>query len=92
VYVPSLKKNLISVAVLEDKGYRVIFMDKKALLWSKNQELSSAIVVGVREGGLYKLPGHIQALVHALVRVHLHCGIEGLDIFTSKRSPDFRKW
>ena len=42
-------------------------MDKKALLWSKNQELSSAIVIGVREGGLYKLPGHIQALVHASV-------------------------
>jgi hypothetical protein len=67
MYVSGLKKNLISVAVLEDKGYRVIFMDKKALLWPKNQELSSTIVIGVREGGLYKLPGHIQALVHASV-------------------------
>jgi hypothetical protein len=67
LYVPGLKKNLISVAVLEDKGYRVIFMDKKALLWSKNQELSSTIVIGVREGGLYKLLGHIQVLVHASV-------------------------
>jgi len=67
LYVPGLKKNLISVAVLEDKGYRVIFMDKKALLWPKNEELSSAIVIGVREGGLYKLLGHIQALVHASV-------------------------
>jgi hypothetical protein len=34
LYVPGLKKNLISIVVLEDKGYRVIFMDKKALLWS----------------------------------------------------------
>jgi hypothetical protein len=67
LYVPGLKKNLIYVAVLEDKGYRVIFMDKKALLWSKNQELNSAIVIGVREGGVYKLPGHIQTLVHASV-------------------------
>jgi hypothetical protein len=67
LYVPGLKKNLISVAFLEDKGYRVIFMDKKALLWPKNEELSSTIVIGVREGGLYKLPGHIQALVHASV-------------------------
>jgi hypothetical protein len=57
LYVPGLKKNLIFVAVLEDKDYKVIFIDKKALLWSKNQELSSTIVIGVREGGLYKLPG-----------------------------------
>jgi hypothetical protein len=42
-------------------------MDKKSLLWLKNQELSSTIVIGVREGGLYKIPGHIQALVHASV-------------------------
>jgi hypothetical protein len=62
LYVLVLKKNLIYVAVLEDKGYRVIFMDKKSLLWSKNQELSSTILIG-----LYKLPGHIQALVHASV-------------------------
>jgi hypothetical protein len=67
MYVPRLKKNLISIVVLEDKGYRVIFMDKKALLWPKNEELSSAIVIGVREGGLYKLLGHIQALVHASI-------------------------
>ena len=32
LYVPGLKKNLLSVAGLEDKGYQVIFMDKKVLL------------------------------------------------------------
>jgi hypothetical protein len=42
-------------------------MDKKALLWPKNEELSSTIVIGVREGRLFKLPRHIQALVHASV-------------------------
>lgn len=36
LYVPGLTKNLISIGVLEDKGQRVIFMDKKALLWPKN--------------------------------------------------------
>jgi hypothetical protein len=40
---------------------------KWAVNRSKNQELSSTVVIGVREGGLYKLPGHIQALVHASV-------------------------
>ena len=59
LYVPGLTKNLISVGVLEDKGHRVIFMDKKALLWPKDTKLSSAIFIGIKEGGLYKVPGHI---------------------------------
>ena len=55
LYVPGLKKNLLSIVGLEDKGYRVLFMDKMVLLWAKNEKLSSAITIGVREGGLYML-------------------------------------
>ena len=40
LYVPGLKKNLLSVASLEDKGYKVIFMDRKVLLWVKNEKLN----------------------------------------------------
>ena len=32
LYVPGLKKNLLSIASLEDKGHRVLFMDKKLFL------------------------------------------------------------
>eukprot|EP00253_Pinus_taeda_P030066 PITA_30066 len=32
MYVPGLKKNLVSVAMLEDKGYNVIFIKGKAFL------------------------------------------------------------
>ena len=32
LYVPGLKKNLLSIASLEDKGYRVVFMDRKSLV------------------------------------------------------------
>ena len=35
LYVPGLKKNLISVLVLENKGYSVVFFEKKALLWQR---------------------------------------------------------
>ena len=31
-YVPGLKKDLVSVAMLEDKGYDVVFSKGKALL------------------------------------------------------------
>ena len=35
IHVPGLKKNLISVAMLEDKGYDVVFSEGKAFLHSK---------------------------------------------------------
>jgi hypothetical protein len=35
LYVPGLKKNLLSVATLEDKGYCVIFKDMKEPLGKK---------------------------------------------------------
>jgi hypothetical protein len=41
LYVPGLKNNLLSVATLEDKGYWVIFKDRKALLWAKGSHLST---------------------------------------------------
>ena len=66
LYVPGLKKNLISIAVLESKGFKVVFMEGKALLWSKGEDLNSALVIGLQEGGLYKFPGQV---IHVLVHV-----------------------
>jgi hypothetical protein len=57
LYVPGLTKNLISVGILEDKGHRVIFMEKKALLWPKDTELSSTIVIGIKKEDFTKSQG-----------------------------------
>ena len=35
MHVPGLKKNLVSVAMLEDKGYDVVFSEGKAFLRHK---------------------------------------------------------
>jgi hypothetical protein len=68
LYVPGLKKNLISVAVLESKGYTVAFSKGKALMWPSNESMSSAMIIGVQEGGLYKISGQvIQALAHEMI-------------------------
>ena len=56
LYVLGLKKKLFSVFVLEDKGFCVIFMENQVYLWPKNQNLDIAVIFGVREGGLYKVP------------------------------------
>ena len=68
LYVPGLKKNLISVAVLENKGYTVAFSKGKALMWSYNKNMSSTIVIGIQEGGLYKVSRQVvQALAHEMI-------------------------
>ena len=47
LYVPSIKNNLLSISYLEDKGFRVTFMEGKALLWHKDSSLELAIEIGV---------------------------------------------
>jgi hypothetical protein len=65
LYVPSLKKNLVSISCLEEKGDRVAFVDGKFLVWSKDSKIENARVIGTREGRLYKILGQdTQALVH----------------------------
>jgi hypothetical protein len=41
LYVLGLKKNILSVATLEEKGYWVIFKERNALLWAKGSHLST---------------------------------------------------
>ena len=55
LYVPGLKKNLLSVGVLEEKGYTVAFTKGKAIMWPSNGDMSSAMEIGVKEGNVYRL-------------------------------------
>lgn len=65
LYVLGLKKNLVSISFLEDKGYRVAFVDGKVLVWSKGSSIDFARVIWVCEGRLYRLlKKYSQALVH----------------------------
>ena len=43
MHVPGLKKNLISMAMLEDKGYDVVFSEGKAFLHSKTTDQTRRI-------------------------------------------------
>jgi hypothetical protein len=65
---PGLRKNLLSISALEEKGFRISFVDGEVLNWPKGKSFNDAIVIGVQEGGLYKLKGHSEtALVHNIV-------------------------
>ena len=65
LYVPGLKKNLLSISALDKKGFRVAFIDGQVVMWPKGNNIEDAIIIGEEEGVLYKLKGHSEiAFVH----------------------------
>ena len=66
LYAPRLKKNLVSVSMIEDRGLGVSFLDGHLHVFPKTVEPSASYAIGVRCGKLYKLlfqPRH--ALAHS---------------------------
>lgn len=63
--MPGIKRNLVSISALEDKGYRITFMEGKVLAWPKNSTIKKAHTIGIRHGCLYKqCTTPTQALIH----------------------------
>ena len=54
LFVPGLTKNLLSISTLDAKGMRVALVDGQVLMWPKGKTIDDAVVIGEREGGLYK--------------------------------------
>jgi hypothetical protein len=57
LYVPRLKKNLLSVLVMEDKSFVVMFKKGQVLICPKEASPDTTVSIGVREDNLYKLQG-----------------------------------
>ena len=65
LFVPGLKKNLLSISTLDTKGMRVAFVDGQVIMWPNGKTIDDVVVIGEQEGGLYKLKGQPeQSLVH----------------------------
>jgi hypothetical protein len=47
LFVQGLKKNLLSICALEDKGFIVAFVDGQVLLWPNNSSIDPTNVIGV---------------------------------------------
>ena len=45
LYVPRLKKNLLSISALEKRGFRVAFIDGKVLMWSKGKTINDVVEI-----------------------------------------------
>jgi hypothetical protein len=61
LYVPGLKKNLLSISTLENKCFRFSCIDGEVIMWAKGETLNEAIIIGSEENVLYKLKGHSEA-------------------------------
>ena len=86
LYVPGLKKNLLSISALDKKGYRVSFIDEQVLMWSKGKTLEDVVVIG-EEGGLYKLKGHPETTLVYETTSSSEYVIGGLLTSTTKHCP-----
>ena len=68
LYVLGLKKNLVSVSMIEDRGFGVYVLDGKVHIFPKAAGPSYSRVIGVRCGKMYKLllgPHHaLASLAH----------------------------
>ena len=49
LYVPGLKKNLLSISALDAKGMIVAFFDGQVLMWPKGNTIDDATVIGELE-------------------------------------------
>jgi hypothetical protein len=68
LYVPGLKNNLLSILALDEKGVTVALIDGDVLMWPRGNYFDDVVVIGVQEGGLYKLKGHLDSsLVHSKI-------------------------
>eukprot|EP00253_Pinus_taeda_P022616 PITA_22616 len=81
LYVPNLKKNLVSISAMEDKGYKVAFIDGKVRVWKKN--FKDAFTLGFQVDSLYHVGGSplgvmscdtsLQSELWHRRFAHLHC-------------------
>jgi hypothetical protein len=55
LYVSGMKKNLILVSTLQDRGLEVTFRGTKVPIHPRGSSLASRQVIGVREGKLFRL-------------------------------------
>ena len=46
LYVPGLKKKLLSISSLDKKGYKISFIDGQVLMWPKGKSIEDAVVIG----------------------------------------------
>ena len=86
LYVPGLKKNLLSISALDKNRYRVAFIDGQVLMWSKGKTLEDVGVIG-EGGGMYNSKDIQRQPLFMRLLAQVNYGIEGFLTLTTKSYP-----
>jgi hypothetical protein len=81
LYVPALKKNFLSVSVMEDRGFVVMFKKGKVLVCPEGSSLDTSMSIGVREGNLYSLQVKSVQALYMIVTAYVSYGTRGWDTY-----------
>ena len=54
LYVPGLKKNILSIFALDAKGMRFAFVNLQFPMCPREKEINDATIIGEEDKGLYK--------------------------------------
>jgi hypothetical protein len=52
LYVLGLKINILSISTMDEKRFRVVFIDGEYIMWSREKSIDYVVVISVQEGGL----------------------------------------
>jgi hypothetical protein len=70
LYVPGMKRKLVSILDLEEKGYKITFLEGKVLAWHKHSHINSSKGIDIRDNNLYKWTiKPVQALLHDTINL-----------------------
>jgi hypothetical protein len=58
LWVPELRRSVVLVLEIENKGYHILFQDGQVLFVPRGSSFISVMVFGVRGSNLYRLNGH----------------------------------
>jgi hypothetical protein len=57
LWVPELRRSVLSILKIEKKGHHILFRDEHVLFAPRSSSFRSTVVLGVKEGNLYRLRG-----------------------------------
>lgn len=89
LYVLDLKKNLVSISAMEDKGFRVAFIDGKVHVWTRN--FKDAFTLGFRVDTLYQVGGSPLGVMSCDTSLQSELWHQRFTHFHCKALPDVRQ-
>jgi hypothetical protein len=90
LWVPELRRSVLSVSEIEKKGYHVLFRDGQVLFVPRGSSFRSTVVLGVRERNLYRLKGQpMQAMANSSRVTEVREQVAP-EVVQTQREPDFR--